>query len=1596
MRVACPKTDFLMTKFVMAFLALRGPKPRAPHRKWLINGLVWLGLLFSASGAAAGPPENPCGQITDECSQSTAAAAAQAALDYYQRETPSVAPIIAHSPVQPGSEFASYCVRWTQPATHVGCYYQTHYRARTFQPEPSSVCTNWSLRMTCTRAMARAAAEAMEHYYKERSPGVKAYVADYGFDQVYRWGSYCVRWTTPSGCFYQVFYGDPIKDYEPEKSLGSTCGEDAPPVVTPSPSCGNPINFTIGNKHQTEVDIDVGGLSFVRYYNSDRGARSEDLGHNWTHTYSRRLKASVVSGVERVEISRADGKSVRFTLSAGQWLADADVVGRLRKFVDGSIVSWQYNPVDASRAEHFDHLGRLISVEERGVETLSLEYNSGQIENTLSDFRLTSVTATSGRRLDFQYDLFRRIAEVSDASGVSTHFAYDSAGRLSTVTHADDSGKTYVYNEQAHTSGADIPWALTGVVDERGNRFATYRYDANGRAYSTEHAGGTGRFSISYPQPGTSIITTPDGAVRTVSSATLLGVKRVVQSVTTCTGCTPRTTSYTYDSSGRVDSSTDSAGVITTYAYDDKSRIALRVEATNHSDEKRSTSTDWHPQFNRPSEQRLLDSAGSLVGKTQWTYDNGGRTLTQSIVNPLNGVQRTQTFEYCSADDAADPGQHCPIVGLPKKFRDRANNASDSIQLNYYTSTDLSGCDTGLACHYRGDLKTVVNALGQATTYARYDRAGRPSRVVDASGVATDIEYGSRGWVTARKVRGADDGVESDDAITRVEYDVTGQVAKLIQPDGAFITFSYDAAHRLVGITDSLGNTIGYSLDAAGNRIQEETRDSGGALRHSLARVFDQLGQLETLADAQANGTVFTYDATGKVESVTDALGRTSDNDYDALGRLRRSIGNLAGAGAERAETQFEYDARDNLVAVIDPKGLSTAYTYDGLGDLVGLQSPDTGATTYAYDNAGNRIRQQDARGVESLYSYDALNRLIGVDLPTEGQNIGFGYDAAPAVCQNGERFAVGRLSGFTDASGNTDYCYDRSGNVVRKVQTTSAGPVRTVRYQHNAAGRVMSVTYPSGLVLTYTRNAAGQVTAVTAKNSASEAPVALVTDVNYLPFGPLTGLTFDNGRVLSKSYDLNYDIASVTDNAANGLNIGYSLNDVGSIVGLAERQNSGTTVARTVEYDGLDRLTALKTGTAPVQAFTYDATGNRTSRRSGTGSTSNYLYAADSHRLTKVGSQNRAYDAVGNSTTIHTRNYTYDDRGRMQQSRNGNTVLRNYRYNALGQRVAKLHPTTATSSVFYVYDEAGKLLGEYRPNGALIKEYLWLDDTLVAVRGGYSGHKFQYVLTDHLNTPRAIVLPATNTIIWRWDLGQTAFGDHAAQNNPDGDTANYVFNLRYPGQYLDSETGLHYNYFRDYDPSTGRYVQSDPIGLEGGLSMFSYGAASPLKYSDPLGLEILIQAHPVALGLDHTKLTLIPNDQARWKNHPHFKNRLPDGRAFATMGAGPEQGRLVSEINRERDVKFVLNGGNTFSEQCVNFDQSRSENELIEALLIADSKYADHLDYEYFPGSFSNGHNSNSYVSGLLRAAGFFPHGTSYTPGYGKPVPASEFGVRP
>ena len=290
-----------------------------------------------------------------------------------------------------------------------------------------------------------------------------------------------------------------------------------------------------------------------------------------------------------------------------------------------------------------------------------------------------------------------------------------------------------------------------------------------------------------------------------------------------------------------------------------------------------------------------------------------------------------------------------------------------------------------------------------------------------------------------------------------------------------------------------------------------------------------------------------------------------------------------------------------------------------------------------------------------------------------------------------------------------------------------------------------------------------------------------------------------------------------------------YAYDNALRITGIADGTNSN--LSWMYGYDTLDRVNSANT---PGQAisFTYDSNGNRLTQ--GGSATETLNISSTSNILSTVSgglSRTYSYDASGNTLAFSGNSFTYNDAGRISATNNG-TLTTSYVYNAFGQRIKKSNSSATTYSM---YDEAGHLLGEYDGSGNLIEEIVWMGDTPVAtVRIEACGLSIFYIHTDHLNTPRRITRRSTADIVWSWE--SDPFGSAGPNQNPSG-LGTFAFNLRFPGQYYDSETGLNQNYFRDYDPSVGRYVESDPIGLKAGINTYGYVRGSPVMHGDFFGL---------------------------------------------------------------------------------------------------------------------------------------------------------------
>ncbi len=1238
----------------------------------------------------------------------------------------------------------------------------------------------------------------------------------------------------------------------------------------------SPVYPATGEKQRAEPDFSFAGQTFTRYYRSIRQFRNNrSFAVAWNHTWSDRIIGGAVTATPYVHIDEI-GNYEGYTLLSGSRYRGESSVDRVLERINANGVGWRLRMPDGEVRE-FDLNGYLVTVRNPNhpLNDVVIAYNA--------DKAVSTVTDAQGRVLRFEYadNLLRRIAL---PDGTAMAYGYDANLNLTAVTYPGNATKQYHYNEAGLAGAADQRHHLTGITSEDGQRYASFGYDARGRVISSRVLGTPNELTtVSYPTEDNATIQTVEGDSRayTIEPGTYRRILGAVDSA--------GAESQTFDAQGRLETSIDKRGIVSRYEYTADYRSATVVGAGTPEQRREEVVRD--PATRLLTERRTLDAAGTLVARTTWTYNIRNQMLAITAFDPdgATGATRSTTITYCETTDVT--AGTCPLVGLVTKIDGPRAGATDVVTYAYRMADEPSCAASPSACAYRkGDLWKTTNALGHVIEMLRTDGAGRPLSMRDANGIVTDVDYDARGRLLASKVRGDNDASEADDRIARIEYDPAGTVKKIIQSDGNYSQFGYDAGLRLTRITDPAGNTLVFTLNAAGERMKEDTNDTTGALLRSLSRTYDMLGRLWKQTNAQNQSMTFGYDNGDNLLLTTDALGRKTTNGYDALGRLKTTLQDVDGVAAQ---TQFQYNALGRLPQVLDPGGLPTTYSYSGFGEVLTQRSADTGLTTSTYDEAGNLKTRTDARGVTAAYAYDFLNRVTGVSYPDSRRNVAMTYDIAPVDCLNGERFNKGRLSVMTDSSGSTGYCYDRYGQPSCKLQLTQ-GRTYALRYLNtDPRGRLpgqdylvqnpppgnqsIGLIHPDGSSVRIVRDAQSRPTELKVTLATGQTKT-LLSGATYYPFAAVSRWTYGNGRVLRRSLNQNYQPGFVEDTTAGGISEGYSFDAAGNLESLRSA-NQLDPAKRKYGYDGLNRLAQVRDGAsnAVLQAYAYDKTGNRISRTDA-GIATAYIYGPARHRLTQVGQQSRQYDNAGNTTRIDRggntgtpppvdpggppgtgtaarstlltsstaraasasvtaamREFVYDDANRMRQVKHDGVVAMSYLYNGKGEQVYK---TGGGRTVVTIYDEAGHWIGDYDPYGNAIQQVIWLDDLPVGLLVDTGANqKLYYIEADALGTPRVVIDPDRNVAVWNWSLANEAFGDSAPNEDPDADGIGFVFDMRMPGQRWDSAMGMSQNYFRDYDPSVGRYNESDPIGLIGGISTYVYVDGNPMIGIDPMGL---------------------------------------------------------------------------------------------------------------------------------------------------------------
>ncbi len=1202
--------------------------------------------------------------------------------------------------------------------------------------------------------------------------------------------------TDGSGCGCDGPYsGNPVEwMYIQAHEAGQSFGKDYTDLI------GDPVNPATGNTFEASTDYTTAGpnvLAFRRYYNGMANqvyigppfsgylvSLATELGSNWRSNYDGYLQI----GTSIVSAERPDGMVIPFRLNGSTWTAPAGVDATLTQAGSTWTLTLPNDSVETYSTATTAY-GELTSIRLRNGYTMSMTYNSSN--------QLTTVTDSYSRQLTLSYSsgLLQSVT-TPDSTTINYGYTAVTGGNvLSSVSYPTTPATSLTYQ---YTSPGQ-PFLLTGIQDAAGNQLATWTYDSQSRAISSKRGGSLGAdaTTFTYNSDGTVTVTNAFGVADTYTYHKLQGVPRLLKISRAATSTTAAATrSFGYDANGYKTIQTDWNGNTTIYVNNTHGLATSMTEAAGTTI-ARTTTTVYDPTF-----VHLPDTITMPELTVGFTYDSNGNPLTKtetdttttSIPYSTNGQTRTTQWTWSSTGEMLT--EQLPRTDVTAKT-------------TYGYSSD-------------GALTSVTDALSNATTVTTHTGGGRPLTVQDPNSVVTALTYDGGQRVLTSSI-----ATTGGALTTTYTYDTAGKLASVEKPDGSTLSYGYDAANRLTSITDLFGNSINYTLDPLGNKTQTEWEDSGSTVHRSTTATFDALGRMLTNVGGMSQTTTFTYDKNGNTLTIKDPDLNTVTKTYDALNRLKTSVDPSPGG-----TTTLTYDAHDRPLTVQDPLGHTTSYVFDGFGDRIQVASPDSGTAVYYFDPDSNLTKQVLAGSLEADMTYDADDRLLTTSYPSDGTlNVTNAYD------QTGHGYGIGRLTSATDKIGSLSLTYDERGNITYESRVATGITTLNTTYAFDAGNNISSITYPSGTVVAYGRDTMGRVTSVTAQPPGFGSPSNVAVLIAYEPFGPVTGLTYGNGITGTYSYDNDYRTTSRVDAATSSvMNLAYTYDAADNVKTITDSVNAAN--GQTLTYDALNRLKTAVSGTGGYGSWswTWDAVHNaKTQVIAGTTTTLNQVSGSNKLLSMTTGSTttNVTNTSAGNinllkisGTTVET--LTYNQANEMASaSASGGSA--SYAYDLLGRRIEKSPSGGNTIVLQYAGLSPSTLLAEDDRHGNAA-DYIYLNGVPISEVNPGTGALY-YTHTDTLGTPQALTNGSGTAV---WNATYKPFG------NTQTTAGSVIQHLRLPGQYYDSETGYHANGYRVYDPSSTRYVESDPIGLAGGINTYQYVRANPFKNIDPIGLKEL------------------------------------------------------------------------------------------------------------------------------------------------------------
>jgi RHS repeat-associated protein len=1219
------------------------------------------------------------------------------------------------------------------------------------------------------------------------------------------------------------------------------------PSFVEGPCAGNPIDIQSGTKKQHEIDFSVGRgrLKFARTYSSDV-TDATALGRGWASNFHPFVQAGFESYYGYFVFRLEDGQLLRFRRVS----TVSPVVWKLAG-VASSTGGWVASGSTASgRRDLPGYLITEVSTTRLTLKTpdgVQRDFSFPSVGSRL--VRMTDIRYPDGYEIALAYDTDGHLESAEDTDGYVILFDYSDKGALTKVTAPD--GTEYLYDyEFCPTNNCTIPsaaalgatwrdWSvlsqvtfpddtpsdpgdnpatryhyehpdnfrlLTGKTDEREIRVNTWAYEYGLRGWrAVSSVGPLGRELTTFEMITDRTLFKVTNALGKETNYTFGlfgpsdGKSRKLVSVdgVSSPSCPASNMTLGYTGSGHLNSTIAEEGQTTTSTVSVATGLPSVINEGAGSSVQETTNVTWDDALRKP----LLVERPGL--DASWTYDSGwnvtGLTLTDTtshtVPYPTNGQTRTWSYTWLAGGllETIDG----PLAG--------------------------TGDTTSFAYDANGNLASVTDELGHVTVVNETDDMGRPTRITEPSGRQTVLGYTPRGWLETITINPG-----TNERVTAFTYDAAGNITRIDAPGSRWNEFDYDASGWLSEARSSGGGKITYAYDLLGNITQTDFRTSGGVIQAQFVYGYDELGRLRTLLGGAGDNLALEYDRANRLTAEKDGLGREWLTAFDPLDRV------LSVTDPQSDNVEMAWSPQGGLNSFTDGRSLVTSYVRNGFGDVIREDSPDRGITDYWYDAAGRVTRVLTAAGRDTNYAYDVAGRLTAQTYPNEpALGLAYGYDD-----ETGGNAGKGRLTSLSGGVSDRSYTYDLFGSVTGETWQLDAQSY-VIGYGYDLAGDLSRITYPSGRQVDFSYDAGGRIEDITTRATGSGAFSDVVSDAGHAPYGPLIGYVFGNGVSAALGLDTSYRLTGIELTGPSSVILGktYTYDDNSRVTAIADAVTPASSATYTYHLDG--RLKRAVGVWGDVE-WTYDGVGNRVLEEQYSGgavvSSAAYVYPVSSNRILKTVSDasvtlrtfthtldGNISEATGPSTST---DFTYNEAGRLGEIIPAAANAVELDYDAFGRRVWRNIPL-GEGVRHFVFLPDGRLLGEYDgATGAVVREYIWMGDRLVA--SADAAGTLTFIQTGPLGQP-LIAMNGAGAVTWQGEL--SPFGELVTSSFGTAPDARFL------GQWEETGSGLYQNWHRTYDASLGRYLEADPLGLAAGQSLYGYVGQDPLNALDPEGL---------------------------------------------------------------------------------------------------------------------------------------------------------------